>query len=181
MDEVLENLIKHDSDYSESKFKSKVENMFVQIKLSMVTGKIEKIDHFVNDETYEKIKQVVNSNNENNVIPIYDELNVADISIINIKEDNECFEITVKVESKSLEYYIDKTTKKFIYGNKERRIDRITEITLTKMKNAQNYKVIRKCPTCGATVDVNANGQCSYCHTIFNLEKYDWVITKMDI
>ena len=49
------------------------------------------------------------------------------------------------------------------------------------MKNAQSYKVVRKCPTCGANIDVNANGQCSYCHTIFNLEKYDWVITKMDI
>ena len=40
---------------------------------------------------------------------------------------------------------------------------------------------MRKCPTCGAIVDVNKNGKCEYCHTIFNLEKYDWVITKMEI
>lgn len=42
MDNTLENLLKQDSEFSEAKFKSKVENTFVQIKLSMVTGKTEK-------------------------------------------------------------------------------------------------------------------------------------------
>lgn len=181
MDEVLENLIKHDSDYSESKFKSKVENMFVQIMLSMVTGKIEKIDHFVNDETYEKIKQKVQTDKDNNRIQIYDELNVADIQIINIEELQDCFKIKVRVHSKALEYYIDRENRKYLSGDNNSRTDRFTNMIFTKMKNAQSYKVVRKCPTCGAVVDVNANGQCKYCHTIFNLEKYDWVITEMDI
>ena len=181
MSEVLENLIKHDSDYSESKFKSKVENMFVQIKLSMVTGKIEKIDHFVNDETYEKIKQKVKTDKENNRIQIYDELNVADIQIINIEELHDRFNIKVRVLSKALEYYIDRDNRKYLSGDKEVRTEKYTNITFTKMKNAQSYKVVRKCPTCGAVIDVNANGQCKYCHTIFNLEKYDWIITEMEI
>ena len=55
MSEILENLLKQDPEYSEAKFKSKVENEFVQIKLSMVTGKTEKIKHFVNEEVYNKI------------------------------------------------------------------------------------------------------------------------------
>ena len=57
MDNTLENLLKQDTEFSEAKFKSKVENTFVQIKLSMVTGKTEKIHHFVNEETYQKIVQ----------------------------------------------------------------------------------------------------------------------------
>lgn len=181
MNEVLERLIAVDSDFSESKFKSKVENIFVQIKLSIVTGKIEKIDHFVSDETYEKIKQKVDIDKQNNRIQLYDELNVADIQIINIEELQDRFNIRVKVHSKALEYYIDRDSKKFISGNKDDRIDRFTEITFTKMKDAHNYKIARKCPSCGAIIDVNANGQCRYCHTIFNLEKYDWVITEMEI
>ena len=55
MSEVLDNLIREDSEFSESKFKSKVENEFIQIRMSIVTGKTERIKHFVNDETYEKI------------------------------------------------------------------------------------------------------------------------------
>lgn len=181
MEDVLQNLIKYDEDFAESKFKSKVENTFVQIKLAIVTGKIEKIDHFVNDETYEKIKQKVNEDKENNRIQIYDELNVSNVEIINIEEQNDRFKITVKVHSKALEYFIDRDTRKYLSGDNYIRTERDSIIEYTKMKNAQSYKVVRKCPTCGAIIDVNANGQCSYCHTIFNLEKYDWVITKMDI
>ena len=181
MSEVLENLVKYDKDFAESKFKSKVENTFVQIKLAIVTGKIEKIDHFVNDEIYEQIKQKVETDIEKNRIQIYDELNVSNVEIINIEELNDSFKIAVKVHSKALEYYIDRENRKYLSGNNYSRTERDTIIEYTKMKNAQSYKVNRKCPTCGANIDVNANGQCSYCHTIFNLEKYDWVITKMEI
>ena len=37
MNNTLENLLKQDSEFSEAKFKSKVENTFVQIMLSMVS------------------------------------------------------------------------------------------------------------------------------------------------
>lgn len=181
MNEVVQNLLKQDPDYAESKFKSKVENTFVQIKLAIVTGKIEKIDHFVNDETYEKIRKKVESDKASNRIQIYDELNVAGVEILDIEETNDSFKIKVRVHSKALEYYIDRENRKYLSGNNHSRTEKYTNITYTKMKNTQNYKVVRKCPTCGAVVDVNANGQCSYCHTIFNLEKYDWVITEMEI
>lgn len=181
MNEIFQKLIESDQDFAESKFRSKVENTFIQIKLAIVTGKIEKINHFVNDETYEKIKQKVEKDKANNRIQIYDELNVSNVEIINIEEVSDRFMITVKVHSKALEYYIDRESRSYLSGNNHSRTDRDTIIEYTKMKNAQTYKVNRKCPTCGANIDVNANGQCIYCHTIFNLEKYDWVITKMEI
>ena len=55
MSEVLENLVKQDDEFSESKFKSKVENEFIQIMLSMVSRKTLPVRHFVNEEVYEKI------------------------------------------------------------------------------------------------------------------------------
>ncbi len=157
MSEVLENLLKHDRDYSESKFKSKVENTFVQIKLSMVTGRIEKIDHFVNDETYEKIKKKVKNDVENNRIQIYDELNVAEVQILSIEEFDDCFKIRVRVHSKALDYFIDRNTRKYLSGNNKSRTEKYTNITFTKLKNAAEFKVVRKCPSCGANIDVNSN------------------------
>lgn len=181
MDEVLDNLLKEDKDYSDSKFKSKVENEFVQIKLSMVTGKTEKIRHFVSDEIYDMIVQKVKKDVEDNRIQLYDELNVANIQILNIKELEDRFEIHVSVLSKAYEYYIDRTTRQYISGDKTDRTERYTNIVFSKMKNAKNLNVLRKCPTCGAIIDVNANGVCSYCKSIFNLQNYDWIITSMEI
>lgn len=178
---TLENLLKQDSDFSESKFKSKVENIFVQIKLSMVTGKTEKIHHFVNDETYNKIIQKVEDDKNNNRIQLYDELNVADIQIVKIEELDDCFKIEVNLQSKALEYYISRDTRKFISGNKDSRIQRMNKLVFTKIKDSKDMGTARKCPSCGANIDVNKNGQCAYCGAIFNLQNYDWVITYMDI
>ena len=180
MQESLENLIKQDPDFAEEKIKSKVSNMFVQILLSMVTGKIQKIDHFVSDNVYKRIENKVNDDIANNRIQLYDELNVANVEIKNVEENQDCFKLYVTVYSKALEYYIDKNSKKFLSGNNSYRTERYTNIELTKYKNAKGLGVVRKCPTCGAIVDVNMNGQCSYCHSIFNLEAYDWFITEMD-
>ena len=35
--------------------------------------------------------------------------------------------------------------------------------------------------SCGASIDVNANGKCPYCGTIYNLEDKDWVLTFIEI
>lgn len=181
MNSVLENLIKQDSDFSESKFKSKVENIFVQIKLSMVTGKTEKIHHFVNEETYSKILQKVEDDKNNNRIQLYDELNVADIQIVNIEELDDSFKIEVRLHSKALEYYISRDKRKFISGNKNSRTERMNRLVFTKIKDSKDMGVARKCPSCGANIDVNKDGQCSYCGNIFNLQNYDWVVSYMDI
>ena len=72
MSSELQNLINFDSDFSESKFKSKVENEFAKIKLSMVTGKTERIEHFVSDEVYSKIVAKVQNDIDNGRFQMYD-------------------------------------------------------------------------------------------------------------
>lgn len=181
MNNELQNLLKQDSNFSESKFKSKVENEFVQIKLSIVTGKTEKIHHFVNEKTYNKILAKVELDKQNNRIQLYDELNVADIRLVNIEELVDCFKIEVSLHSKALEYYISRDTRKFISGDRNRRSEKINKLIFTKMKNVAEMGAARKCPSCGANIDVNKNGQCEYCGSIYKLQNYDWVITYMDI
>lgn len=181
MSTIIENLISHDSDFSESKFKSKVENEFVKIKLSMVTGKTERIRHFVNDETYNKIINKVEMDVANNRIQMYDELNVSEVKIINIQELEDCFKINVNVHSKALEYYLNRATRKFLSGNNSYRTDRDTSMVFEKIKNSKALENARKCPFCAANIDLNNNGKCNFCGGIFPLENYDWVITYMDI
>lgn len=33
-----------------------------------------------------------------------------------------------------------------------------------------------KCPSCGATLEVNKSGRCPYCHGIFDLDDYNWIL-----
>jgi len=181
MSEVLENLVKQDSEFSESKFKSKVENEFIQIMLSMVTRKTLPIKHFVNDETYQKIINKIKDDVNNGRIQIYDELNVAGVELQNMEELSDRFRINVLVHSKALAYYLSLSTRRYLSGNNTSRTDRDYLMTFEKIKNNESLGAARRCPGCGANLDINKSGVCSYCGTIIELENYDWVITEMNI
>src|ERR1035437_6008504 len=38
----------------------------------------------------------------------------------------------------------------------------------------------KKCPNCGAPLDVNATGNCKYCGEVVTSGKFDWVLSKID-
>ena len=181
MSEVLDKLVKQDKDFSESKFKSKVENEFIQIMLSTVSRKTLPVKHFVNDEVYAKIINKIKNDVNNGRIQIYDELNVAGIDIKNIQEFDDKFQIDVVVHSKALDYYLNLATRRFLSGNNTSRTDRDVAMTFEKKKDNKELGAARRCPGCGANIDINKTGVCTYCGTVIELENYDWVITQMDI
>ena len=181
MSELLDNLVKQDSEFSESKFKSKVENEFIQIMLSMVSRKTLPVKHFVNDEVYGKILNKIKNDVEDGRIQIYDELNVAGVELTNIEELEDRFKIDVTVHSKALNYYLSLATRRYLSGNNSSRTDRDYHLTFEKIKDNKSLGAARRCPACGANLDVNKTGVCTYCGTILKLENYDWVITSMDI
>ena len=38
----------------------------------------------------------------------------------------------------------------------------------------------KKCPNCGAPLDVNATGACKYCNQVVTSGKFDWVLSRID-
>ena len=181
MNTTIENIVKQDSEFSESRFKSKVENEFVQIMLSVMTGKTERIKHFVSDSVYQNIVAKVEDDKRNNRIQMYDELNVSNVKILMVQELDDCFQIDVIVHSKALEYYINRATRKFLSGNNKYRTERDNVLVFKKPKDNKALGNVRKCSSCGANLDINKSGKCPYCGSIFALEKYDWTITKLNI
>ena len=155
MDISINELIEKDKTFSESEFKSKVENQFMQIFLAVTVGKIERIDHFVNDEVYARLKAIV--------------------------EEDDSFIVEATVLFKAYDYFVSKGDMKFLSGNKDYRTETVRRIVFKKMKSASEFGIQRKCPNCGNTLDINYSGVCPYCKTVFDLETYDWVIIFLDI
>ena len=50
MDEIL----KYEPEFTEAKFKTYADNIFIQLHLALVTKELENIKHFVSDEVYNK-------------------------------------------------------------------------------------------------------------------------------
>lgn len=176
----MNEILKYDQDFSESKFIPYVNNVFIQIYTSLMTKEIGNIKHFVTDDVYEQLKQKVDILNQKGLIQMYDELNVAKTDILHYQvEDNQMI-IQVRILSRYLDYFVD-LDGNYVSGNQDSRVSKNYDLTFMKKIDFQTVGTVNKCPGCGASIDVNASGICPYCGTVYNQEDKNWVLSSINL
>lgn len=174
----MDDILKYDSSFTESKFKSFVDNVFIQIHLAVMMKEPEKIRHFVSEDIYQDIIEKVENLKRRNVIQMYDEINVKQTTILREEVKEHFMEIEVNITSRYMDYLMDEDGN-FISGINTERIQKENYLVFRKRIDFSQQGSVRKCPGCGASVDVNASGLCSYCGTTYNLADKDWVLVSL--
>lgn len=177
---TINDLVKSDNTFSESAFLAKVDNTFTMLMTSIMLGNLERVSHKISEDLLKKYQDIVDRLNRNNERQMYDELNVKSTEINDISITDTKYIIKVLLVSRYMDYIIDKNTGNYKSGINNRRIEKNHYLTFEKMRNAKVEGVVRKCPSCGASVNANLSGKCEYCGSIYNTEDYDWVLTEMN-
>lgn len=176
----VEELTKLDSDFTESGFKAKVDNTFIMILSCIIDRDMNKVKHKISSQLYDKYNSIVQNLKNNKEIQMYDELNVKNTYIKDINITDTSYIITVKLVSRYMDYIIDENTKKYKRGINSERIEKDNTLVFVKRRDAKKMGVVKQCTYCGASIDFNSNGICSFCRKPFDTEKYDWVLTSME-
>ena len=168
-------------DFNEAMFKTKVDNIFVKLYTCIMKGNLTDVRHFISEELYNNYINKINELISHNKRQMYDEINVKNTMIINRKilEDKEI--IDVEIVSRYMDYIIDVNTGDLISGDDTRRIERRNILRFEKKLNTKDFGIVRKCPGCGASINVNNTGKCEYCDTIFNLDDYDYILVSINV
>lgn len=153
--------------------RAKIENMYIMLLYSIMKEDIDRVRQHLSDELVEYYRQVIENNISKNIVQKYGELNVSSVDITNIKNDV----ISAKIVVKYIDYRIDRTTRKFKEGEKERS----THIINLKIRyHEHNKDSIYRCPSCGAILNVNLTGVCSYCDEPLEDEESVYVIESIE-
>lgn len=168
-------------DFNEAMFKTKVDNIFVKLYTCIMKGDLTDVRHFISEELYNNYINKINELISHNKRQMYDEINVKNTMIINRKilEDKEI--IDVEIVSRYMDYIIDINTGDLISGDDTRRIEKRNILRFEKKLNTKDFGIVRKCPGCGASINVNNTGKCEYCDTIFNLDDYDYILVSINV
>lgn len=175
----IEELSIIDQSFSESAFKAKVDNTFVMLLNSVMLWDMDRVKHKISDDLYNYYVNIVNNLKNSNSRQMYDELNVKSTEILNIEKNDDSFLINVLLVSRYMDYIIDTNTGNLKTGNNSHRIEKNNYLTFAKRINAKYEGSARHCPGCGANIDSNNTGICSYCGTSYNTVDYDWVLISM--
>ena len=176
---MINELVKLDPTFTESRFKTKVDNIFVMLHMSLMTDNMKRVDHFISDNIYQEFSNRLISLNSNNERQMFDELNVKSTEIIKVDITDTKYIITVRLISRYMDYIVDKESNNFKRGNNSSRIERENILVFEKNRSAKIQGVVRFCPNCGHPMDVNKSGYCEFCHSTYNQENYDWVLTSI--
>lgn len=167
-------------DFDEAMFLSKVDNVFVKIFTAVMLDELDDVKHFMNENIYLDLKKRNHSLNEKCQRQMYDEINVKSSSVVSIDEKNGYYIIEVSLDARYMDYVIDLDSGDLLLGDDTRRIEVPYTLVFKKRISAIEQDMIRRCPGCGYSLDVNDSGKCDYCGGIYNLEDYDFILEKIE-
>ena len=175
----MDELLKYDNTFSKETFISKANNILVMLYTSIMANNLSRVDHFIGDKLYQEKEKELEILNKKNLIQVYENFNIKLSIITNIKVLEENMIIELNVFYNYLGYQIDRDTKEIINGSKNHLIEKNSTLIFSKKKDFKQLKESRKCPNCGAVMDLNNNGLCNYCKKVFSQENYDWILVDI--
>lgn len=178
---MIDKLVKLESDFNLDIFYSKVSNVFIMMLNSIVFQDISRVYASLNEDIRNYIVDKIENLKEHNLTQLYDELNVKSISISDIEILEDRCVVKVLLVSRYLDYQIDTVTKKIKSGNDQLRVEVNNYLTFELKRNHLKIGRAMHCPNCGANIDFNYTGLCSYCNVHLDKSLYDWILIDWEI
>jgi predicted lipid-binding transport protein (Tim44 family) len=169
---------KYDKEFDLAHFYTKVDHIFIMILNAIMERDISNVKHYLSNEIYEEYNKLINSYIEDKKIRLFDEMNVKSTDIIDVYKNDNGINIVVKLVSRYMDYFIDEDGE-FKSGINDHRIELEHHITFTKRLDAKDLDEVRRCPSCGHSLDINASGLCPYCGQTIDMSDYDYIVTKI--
>ncbi len=176
---TIDELTSKDKKFNESMFLTKVNNVFIKYFSSIMFEEMDEVKHFISDDIYNEGLAKIKKLQDQGLRQMYDELNVKDSKIGFITEDQGFYIIKVFVTGRYMDYLINRDSGDTVSGIDDRRIEEHYTLEFKKKKDYLEQGSARKCPGCGAPMDINNSGKCEYCGATYNLEDYDYILTSI--
>jgi hypothetical protein len=114
---------------------------------------------------------------------LLDNLSIGNATVVTAHSDQTYDTITVRILAASADYDVDDSNGKVVRGN--RNVEQWTEDWVYQRSSDATTKtgagtMNQRCPNCGAPLDLDLSGVCSYCKAPVMSGKYDWVLTRID-
>ena len=168
----------YDKNFVLEEFLGYASNVFVKLFTGVMLNDLKDVKHFLKEELFSEFEKKVKENEEKNIMQMYDELNVKHIKVINTEIKNNKIYIYVELDSRYMDYILDIKKDKIIKGTNSYRIEKKYHLTFTKTIDAKTFT--NKCSGCGATLDTNSTGICSYCGKLFEQNKYEYILEEIE-
>ena len=181
---ALGDLKARDPGFSESRFLEDAANLYIRLQNAWTDRNLEPVRSRLSEEQYAAAERGVNQYLRAKQTNHVDRIAVLGTEIIGCSKDSRNDILIVRMNTRIVDYVTDDATGKLVRGDKSAEKFMTYHWTMIRSlgkQTAVSGKIKAKyCPHCGAPLDLNQSGVCSYCHSVVTSDDHDWVLAKSE-
>lgn len=182
-EENVEKAIKQrDEEFDKGKLLSWASNLFIKMQETWTTGDWSQMRLYETNELYEQHLRQIQGYIDRNQMNIMDKISVQSAKLADFYQTGDKDILTVSIQSKMLDYIVDKTTGKVLKGDKTTfryGTYKMEFIRKTGVKTSDSINTVQ-CPNCGAKTQITVSGKCEYCGSVLTTGEYNWALSNLE-
>jgi predicted lipid-binding transport protein (Tim44 family) len=174
----------HDPAFNEAAFLAAVERAFFTVEEAWTELKPDMSRQVMADGLWQQHKVQIDGYVHNGTRNVLEGLALGKATILSAASDQTYDTITVRLLAACADYDVEVATGKVVRGDKHEMTHWQEDWTFQRSSAATTKSdggtMQKKCPNCGAPLDVDLAGVCKYCKAPVMSGKYDWVLSRID-
>ncbi len=171
-----------DPGFNEQSFQDTVSTAFFNIENAWCARDMSSARQFLSDSVLSRFQLQLEEYKRNNTFNRLDELSLDKVTILDITSDGNYDTIDIWLTATAYDYIADA---KGAMVSKSRDLSTWDEKwsfmrSVKVQTKVQEGVKSTKCPNCGAPLEINAVGECAYCHSKINRFDFDWVLSEIE-
>jgi predicted lipid-binding transport protein (Tim44 family) len=178
----LDAIKQHDPAFDQAAFIADVERSFFLVQQAWTERKPELSRRVMADGIWQQHRMQIDQYTNEHRHNLLDSLAIGNAAVVAAHSDQTYDTVTVRILAASADYDVDDANGKVVRGN--RSVSEWSEDWVYQRSADATTKpsgtLSAHCPNCGAPLDLDLAGVCSYCKAPVMSGKYDWVLTRID-
>jgi predicted lipid-binding transport protein (Tim44 family) len=174
----------HDPAFNEAGFLADVERAFFTVEEAWTELKPDMSRQVMADGIWQQHRTQIEDYQRNGTRNVLEGLAVGKATITSASSDQTSDTITVRFLAACADYDVEVASGKVVRGNKHEMTHWQEDWTFQRSSSAttkpEGGTMQKKCPNCGAPLDLDLAGVCKYCKAPVMSGSYDWVLSRID-
>nr|MCU0685300.1 Tim44-like domain-containing protein [Polyangiaceae bacterium] len=161
-------------------FVARVETVFASFHEAWAARDLAKARPYLSDNLFEAQRYWVEAYRRSGLRNVTEHAKVVSVHLARVASDKHYDAVTVRVFATGLDYTLDESGA-LVAGSREKPREYSEYWTLLRGASAKGApRTDAACPNCGAPLDVNMAGHCTYCQAKVTAGGFDWVLSRIE-